>query len=125
MKLHGLSGKLRKFPKIETGSEGELGFGFSVSEASSVCGSCGRGLVSRMGIEMVVPVFVPLVLVCEKAFGSWLSSRMALTLWSVLLLGLSAGLLVVIQLSLCLMKDFPMVLVSFGVRVSIAPSSFV
>jgi len=51
------------------------------------------------------------VVVSEEGLGVWLSKRTALTLWRVARLGFRAGLLVVIQLSLCLMKSFVMVLV--------------
>lgn len=111
---------------MDLGIEGGFCFGFSITDGSCVCGSCGSGFVSRIGIE-AVKVVVPLLLgfVCKYAFGSWVSSRTALTLWRVLRLGFNAGLLVVIQLSLCLIKDFPMSFASLVLLVSISPCSFV
>ncbi len=80
VKVHDLSCELRKFSKMDVGNDRGLCSGFLVSDELLVCGSCGKGLVSRIGVEVVMPFPVLLLFVCKKAFGSWLSSRTALTL---------------------------------------------
>lgn len=97
---------------LESGSSG------TGSRGVGSVGLEGNGLLLRIGMFAVGCVG-------RVALGSWLESNMALTLCSVARLGFSAALLVVIQLSLCLMNDLSMFLASFAFPVLIAPLSSV